>query len=357
MSEMLSVNTLAYSVPQSYQLSSLPQPAVSEPTDVVIEVHASSINPIDVKKAAGMLKMALKDEFPYKLGYDCAGVVTAVGEQVSRLKIGDEVYVRLPEASRGAWSEYAKCAERYVALKPKNLSFEDAASIPLAAMTAYQALSKYRGSLAGKTVFVPAGLGGTGSYACQLAKSAFNAGRVITTVSTAKIPRVPELLGEGIVDQIIDYTKNDPSEVIPPQSIDFMFDTTGDAMKFLSLMTPETSTIISISTTPSGTQLQQADVMQGPSRPQMPWILYIFLNTTDAVRKLRAKRWKVHYEYIFVATNAVDLDTLREIVEAGKLVPVIGSRVNFQKIENVREACRQVYEGRGGLGKTVISIK
>lgn len=118
----------------------------------------------------------------------------------------------------GAWSEYAKCPEQYVALKPKNVSFEDAASLPLAGMTAWQTLSRYQGLLAGKTVFIPVGcefclsiqpkkitdrftVSGTGAYACQLAKKVFNAGKVITTVSTSKVDQAPKLLGEGTVDQ------------------------------------------------------------------------------------------------------------------------------------------------------------
>lgn len=116
---------------------------------------------------------------------------------------------------------------------------------------------------------------GTGAYTCQLAKNVFRAGKVITTVSTAKIPLVPKLLGEGVVDQsklldceasradtpVIDYTKDDPAAIIPRGSIDFILDTTGEAMKHLSLMVPSTSTIVSISTLPSGTQLQQSPVM------------------------------------------------------------------------------------------------
>lgn len=122
-------------------------------------------------------------------------------------------------AYKGSWNEYAVCPERLIALKPPSLSFEDAAAIPLAASTALQALNKYHGDLSGKTVFVPAGcmspppsyfhmptnkttsVGGTGSFACQLAKKCFHAGKVITTVSTAKVPKVPELLGEGTVDE------------------------------------------------------------------------------------------------------------------------------------------------------------
>jgi len=122
----------------------------------------------------------------------------------------------------GSCSEFVKCAEYYIGLKPPSMSFEDAASIPLAAMTALQALKKYKGDLTGKTVFVPAGcmtflsqkaafsnditVSGTGLFACQLAKHVFHAGKVITTVSTSKIPKVKELLGEGTVDESKDPT-------------------------------------------------------------------------------------------------------------------------------------------------------
>lgn len=95
--------------------------------------------------------------FPYKIGYDCAGTVANVGSQVTRFKVGDEVYVRLPECHRGSWSEFARSTEEFVALKPKDLSMEDAASIPLASMTALQSLRGYEGDLEGKTVFIPAG--------------------------------------------------------------------------------------------------------------------------------------------------------------------------------------------------------
>ena len=95
--------------------------------------------------------------FPYKIGYDCAGTVVDTGAQVTRFKAGDEVFVRLPECQRGSWSELARSTEEFVALKPKGLSMEDAASIPLASMTALQALRGYEGNLEGKTLFIPAG--------------------------------------------------------------------------------------------------------------------------------------------------------------------------------------------------------
>lgn len=353
---MLSLNTTAYSPPSGFQVSDLPKPEISGPKDVLIKVHAASINPIDVKKASGMLKMAVRDEFPYKIGYDCAGVVVETGAEVGRLKIGDEVYTRLPEYSRGSCSEYVKCPEQDVALKPPSLSFEDAASIPLAAMTALQALRKYDGDLAGKTVLVPAGLSGTGLFACQLAKHLFKAGKVITTVSTSKIPKVNELLGDGVVDEIIDYTKNDPQKVIERGSVDFLFDTVGVSMPYLSLMRPKTGCIISISTMPSGDQLQASSIMQLPNEPALSLPIRLGLNLMDCTRRFRARRYGVTYSYMFLESSHEDLDLLRGLVEEGKLRTVVGTTASLRDVEAVRDACQVVYSGKGGLGKTVIKV-
>jgi len=355
-SEMLSVTAPAYTDPSRYELSKLPRPAVANKTDVVIKVYAASINPVDVKKAAGVFKLAVKETFPYQIGYDAAGVITEVGEDVNAFKVGDEVYTRLPEVSRGAWSEYVRCDERYITLKPKNLSFSEAAALPLAGVTALQVLSKYKGSLEGKTVFVPAGLSGTGIYACQLAKNVFRAGKVITTVSTSKVAKIPELLGEGVVDQIIDYTKEDPADVIPSSSVDFMFDTTGQSMQFLSLMVPSTSYIVSISTQPSATTLQASSVMRRPDNPVIPFFGRVYLNASDALRRLRAWRWGVIYMYWFLDPNGEDLKTLTRFVDEGKVVPVVGAKVDIHNIEKVREACNLTYGGKGGVGKTVIEV-
>jgi NADPH:quinone reductase-like Zn-dependent oxidoreductase len=207
-----------------------------------------------------------------------------------------------------------------------------------------------------------------------LAKNVFGAGKVITTVSTSKVAKVPELLGEGVVDQgshetasswclrinwhliVIDYTKGDPREAIPPQSVDFMLDTTGQAMQFLSLMKPSTGLIISISTTPSGTQLQESGTFTRPDKPRLPWWIRLLLNTTDGVRKLRAQRWKVQYQYMFLDSNAKDLEVLRQHVEDGKVAPVVGSTCDLRDIKKVKEACHLVFAGKGGIGKAVFEV-
>lgn len=145
-------------------------------------------------------------------------------------------------------------------------------------------------------------------------------------------------------------------KAIPRGSVDFLFDTTGQAMHFLSLMAPSTSTVLSISTIPSGTTLQESSVMRRPDNPRIPLVARLFLNAMDGVRRLRAWRWGVEYMYWFVEPSGGDLDALRGYVEEGKLVPVVGRRVDLRDIEAVREACGVVYKGKGGLGKTVLEI-
>ncbi|KAJ5666100.1 uncharacterized protein N7477_008548 [Penicillium maclennaniae] len=300
-----------------------PVPKIDSPKDILIRTHAASINPIDVKKASGASKLVFKDSFPYKIGYDCAGVVEEVGSDVIRFQAGDEVF------EHGA---SMPSLQKTVAPKPAGLSMEDAASIPLAAMTALQALRRYQGTLEGKTVFVPAGLSGTGLFACQLAKNVFKAGKVITTVSTTKIPKVDELLGHGVVDET--------QWPISP------------------LMRPETGTIVTISILTSGDVLQNSSLMRLSPDPRdkatVPFPLRCSLNVLDRVRVLRASRWKVKYFSIFLEPNAKDLEMVKGWVENGKVRTVVGTRAHYKDVGAVRDACQKVFNGKGGIGKAVI---
>ncbi|KGQ06466.1 Reticulon-4-interacting protein 1 [Beauveria bassiana D1-5] len=354
---MLAITAPKYTKPDGYERTEVAKPAVAQPTDVLIRVHAASINPIDVKKAEGLMKMAVHDTFPYKLGYDAAGVVEEVGNGVTSFKAGDEVYVNLPETSRGSWAEFVVCPESFIARKSRNLSFSEAASLPLAAMTALQALREYKGSLEGKTVFIPAGLSGTGAYGLQIAKNIFKAGKVITTVSTSKVPKVPELLGAHVVDQVIDYTKENPTKKIPAGSVDFIFDTTGQATEFMPLLVRGSGLVVSVSTGPSGASLQNSSFMDTPDKPRLPIAVRMFLDATDQLRKLKARYYGVEYKYIFLESSGKHLALLGDAAEQGKLRPVVGLRVDLGDIDKVREACWQTYKGKGGLGKTVFEVK
>jgi NADPH:quinone reductase-like Zn-dependent oxidoreductase len=213
---------------------------------------------------------------------------------------------------------------------------------------------------------------GTGLFACQLAKHVFHAGKVITTVSTSKVTKVKELLGEGTVDEsknltssikpitnpfeVIDYTQSDPTQKIESGSVDFLFDTIGSSMEFLSLMKPQSGCIMSVATMPSGNQLQDSSLMDLPHKPTVPFAFRTGLNLMDCVRKLRARRYGVEYSYMFLESSGQDLDELRTYVEDGRLRTVVGTTVELSDISAVQNACQVVYSGKGGLGKVVIKI-
>ncbi|KAA8652840.1 NADP-dependent oxidoreductase [Aspergillus tanneri] len=304
---MRAIAISSYSTPSGYELRDLPKPELRRENDVIIKVHAASVNPVDVKLASGQMKMVFQSLFPSPIGFDCAGTVVEIGSEVTRFKVGDE------------------------------------------------ALRKYDGDLSGKTVFIPAGLSGTGAYACQLAKNVFKAGKVITTVSTAKVPKVAELLGDNVVDEIIDYKESDPATAIPAKSVDFLFDTVGVAMEYLPLVRQD-GWVISISTMPSGSQLQEWDIMHLPHNPTVPAYVRIPLNLLDRMKRLKAQRYGAHYEYMFLTPSGEDLDSLRAWVEEGKVRPVVGTVADFHDIDAIRRVCQVVYDGQGGLGKVVISM-
>jgi len=344
-----------YGLPNTWILGSLPKPTVTKPDQVQIRVHAASINPIDIMGAKGAMKMLRTEPFPYKIGYDVSGVITAAGDGVKNFKVGDEVITRLPQEDKGAFSEYVVTTEFYLARKPANLSHEEAACIPLVGLTSYQAFGKAPGGregIKGKTVFVPAALGGAGSHGIQIAKI-LGAKEVITSVSTSKLARAQKLF-EGKADKIIDYRVSAPAEVIPKGSVDFVYDTTGGTLDYIPMVKPETGTIISIATTPSG------DVMKG-SLPSTPFYMVWLLNFLTRKYYNAAKKADVNYEFLFLAPNGEDLSVLSKWAEEGKLVPLVGEIVDFKgegALEKLRDAAGRQASGAGAKdgGKIVFKI-
>jgi len=293
-------------------------------------------------------------KFPYTFGYDLSGVVAAVGKSVTAFKVGDEVYSRISDEYRGSIAEYALTLSQHTALKPKTLGFSEAAAIPLTALTALQALYRadqgLEGGLKGKTVYVPAGLSGTGSFAVQLAKNVFGAGKVITTVSTAKVPKIKELLGAGTPDQIIDYKKEKVAREISKGTVDFVFDTMGETLSVLPLV-KKTGMIVSVSTLPSGTEMKKS--FPGASA----WVVAI-LNLVNFffVRWASLKGPGVRYSYIFMHPSGEDLERVAEWVDEGKVKPVVGRKAKLEDVDAVRAGCQEVLDAKGGVGKFVIDI-
>lgn len=295
--------------------------------------------------------------FPHIIGYDVSGTIEYIDPSVivsqPHLKIGAKVYSRVPEPCRGTIAEYALSSASATALKPNSLSYAEAASVPLTWLTALQALeladNALNGGLKGKTVFIPGALSGTGSPAIQLAKDVFGAGKVITTVSTPKVSKVQELLGPEVVDQVIDYSRQEPSKIIPTGTVDFFFDTMGQPTEYLHLMR-QGGVIVGIAGVPFGSDMKERI-------PGMPTPLVWVLNTIGAVIKLRAWRYGVQYLRLFMRPSAKGLDQLREWFDAGKLRPVVGRVAKLDDLDKVRAGCQEVLDGKGSIGKFVIEIE
>ncbi|KAL2335656.1 hypothetical protein Fmac_016869 [Flemingia macrophylla] len=209
--------------------SNIPIPEIKG-DQVLIKVVAAGLNPIDYKRALGIFKNT-DSPFPTAPGFDVAGVVAAVGSEVRKFNVGDEVYgdihvYAMSPNSIGSLAEYTVAEEKVLAHKPSNLSFIEAAAIPGAIITAYQALEKVECS-AGKSVLVLGGAGGVGTLAIQLAKHVFGASKVAATASTAKL----DLLRNLGADLAIDYTKENFEELA--EKFDLVFDTVGESGKAL----------------------------------------------------------------------------------------------------------------------------
>nr|ACZ74700.1 quinone oxidoreductase-like protein [Phaseolus vulgaris] len=204
--------------------SNIPIPQIKE-DHVLIKVVAAALNPIDYKRALGFFKNT-DSPLPTVPGYDVAGVVVSVGSQVRKFKVGDEVYGDINEdpldnpKTVGSLAEYTAVEEKLLAHKPSNLSFVEAASLPLAIITAYQGLERVEFS-AGQSVLVLGGAGGVGSLVIQLAKHVFGSSKVAATASTGKL----DLLRNLGADLAIDYTKEKFEEL--EEKFDVVYDTVG----------------------------------------------------------------------------------------------------------------------------------
>jgi len=210
----------------------IPVPEVKA-DEVLVKVHAAALNPVDFKRRSG--KFPDDSELPHVPGYDVAGVVVKVGSDVTKFKEGDEVYADVSEHPLknprrfGSLSQYTAVEEKVLAIKPAALSFAEAASLPLAILTAQEAFDR-AGLKEGQTVFINGGAGGVGSLAIQLAKNVYGASHVATTTSTGKV----ELVQSLGADKVIDY-KNAKFEELS-EKFDVILDTVGECSKCVKIL-------------------------------------------------------------------------------------------------------------------------
>ncbi|UOB24387.1 NADP-dependent oxidoreductase [Pseudomonas orientalis] len=321
---------------QDGRIGQVPDPAVGV-HDVLIQVHAASVNPLDSKISTGEFKLILPYRFPLILGNDLAGVVVRTGAAVTRFKPGDEVYARPPESRIGTFAELIAVNENALAFKSANLSMAEAAAMPLAALTAWQVLVETAQVKRGQKVLIHAGSGGVGTLAIQLAKhlGAF----VATTTSTANVEWV-KALG---ADVVIDYKQQDFASEL--RDFDVVLNSLGSDVleKSLKVLKPG-GQLISLSGPPTA-QFAQA---QGLS-----WVLGQVMRLLSSGIRRKARKRGVSYAFLFMHADGRQLQHVTALIEAGVIKPVIDRSFPF---ESTAEALRYVDQGRA-KGKVTITLQ
>jgi NADPH:quinone reductase-like Zn-dependent oxidoreductase len=314
---------------------------VSEPVpgahDVLIEVHAASVNVLDSKIRSGEFKLILPYSFPLVLGNDCAGVVIEVGAAVKGFKPGDAVYARVPEQRIGTFAERIAVEQNAVALKPANLSMEQAAGIPLVALTAWQALVDIARLQKGQKVLIHAGSGGVGTIAIQLAK---HLGAVVaTTTSTANVEWV-KALG---ADVVIDYKQQHFEQEL--RDYDVVLNSLGtDVLENSLKVLKPGGQLISISGPPTA-EFAKAQGLAWPLRQVMRLL-------SLSIRR-KARKQDIRYSFLFMRANGAQLHEITSLIEAGEIRPVLDRTFAF---ESAGEALTYVEQGRA-KGKVIVQIK
>jgi NADPH:quinone reductase-like Zn-dependent oxidoreductase len=320
----------------SGRLGQMPEPEL-RPDDVLVEVHAAGVNPLDLKIRNGEFKLVLPYRLPLILGNEAAGVVLRVGPRVQRFKAGDEVYARPDKGRIGTFAERIAIDQADVALKPKTLGIEEAASIPLVALTAWQALVDRAKLKRGEKILIHAGSGGVGTIAIQLAKHL--GARVAATTSSANLDFVKSLGA----DVGVDYKSEDFEEALQDYDVVLNSLDARTLRKSLNVLKPG-GKLISISGPPDPEFAQEMGLNWGVR--QVTGLL------SYRIRKA-AKRRGVSYSFLFMKASGDQLREIGALVDAGALRPVVD---RVYPIESIEKALAHVESGRA-KGKVVVRLR
>ncbi len=313
----------------------MPDPELGE-DDVLIQVRAAGVNLLDSKVRNGEFKLILRYALPLVLGHDVAGVVIRVGSRVRRFKSGDEVYARPADGRIGAFAELIAIKENDVAVKPKALTMEEAASIPLVGLTAWQALIERANLREGQRVLIHAGSGGVGTFAIQLAKHL--GATVATTTSTANVDLVRSLGA----DVVIDYRKEDFSQVLRDYDVVLNSLDKVTLEKSLRVLKPG-GQLISISGPPDAAFARSVGA---------PWVLRMIMGVLSYRIAAKAKRHQVQYSFLFMRADGNQLTEITSLIDDGVIRPVVDRVFPFA---STKEAMAYVEAGRA-RGKVVVSL-
>ena len=317
-------------------LADVPRPTLKA-DELLVRVHAAGVNPIDNMIPTGLFKAVLKFQLPATLGSDLAGVVTEVGSRVTRFKPGDAVFANIFDQGRGSIAEFAVVPEGAAALKPANLDFVQAASIPMVGLTSWQALKERVDLRAGQKVFIPAGSGGIGTFAIQLAK--LLGARVGTTTSTGNVDLVR---GLG-ADEVVDYRKQEFQTVL--HGYDAVLGTVrGDSIEKSIGILKARGKVVSL--------VGPLDVAFARGRRLNFVLRTVFALMSRKIMRLARKRG-VDYSFLFVRPDGDQLAQIGQLLEAQRIRPVIDKVFPF---EQAKDALDYLALGRA-KGKVVVQVR
>jgi len=325
-----------YGKKRALRMADLPTPELRD-DEVLVQVHAAGVNLLDAKIRNGEFKLILPYRLPLMLGHDVAGVVVKVGPHVRQFKLGDEVYARADDFRIGTFAELVPVKEASLALKPTGLTMEEAASIPLVALTAWQALVEKARLKKGQKVFIQAGSGGVGTFAIQLAKHL--GATVATTTSTANVALVKSLGA----DVVIDYKTQDFEDVLRDYDV-VLNSQDGKTLEKSLRVLKGGGQLISIS---------------GPPDPEFgreigaPGFVKLVMRLLSWGIRRKAKGRGVGFSFLFMKANGSQLREITRLFEAGAIRPVVDRVFPF---ESTNEAMAYVEAGRA-KGKVVVKVR
>jgi len=314
----------------------IPRP-VPKANEMLVQVHAASVNPVDNMIMTGMFKPVLRFQLPATLGSDLAGVVIEVGRDVTRFKAGDAVFANIFDLGTGAIAEFAVVPESLAAPKPANLDFVQAASIPLVGLTSWQALKERINLKAGQKIFIPGGSGGIGTFAIQLAK--YMGAKVGTTTSTGNV----ELVRSLGADEVVDYKKQEFEKELRGYDA-VLGNIKGDAIeKSLGILKPG-GKIVSL--------VGPLDAAFARARRLNFLLTFVFGLMSRKIMRL-ARKQDVAYSFLFARPDGAQLAEIGELLETERIQPVIDKVFPF---DQAKEALEYLAQGRS-KGKVVVRMR
>ena len=324
-----------YGKKRALRSTEMPIPELRD-DEVLVEVHAAGLNLLDSKIRDGEFKLILPYRLPLVLGHDVAGVVVKAGPRVRQFKPGDEIYARVDDFRIGTFAQFVPVKETSLALKPKGLTMEEAASIPLVGLTAWQSLVEKANLKKGQKVFIQAGSGGVGTFAIQLAK---HLGATVATTTSAANVALVQRLG---ADVVIDYKTQDFEDVLRDYDV-VLNSQDGKTLEKSLRVLKGGGKLISIS---------------GPPDPEFgkeiaaPGFVKLVLRLLSSGVRRKAKGRGIGYSFLFMKASGSQLREITRLIESGAIRPVIDRVFPF---EATNEALAYVEAGRA-KGKVVVKI-